>query len=373
MGEVEQLVSVQKEICNLYDDIIENAHLMGNPIWIMDKNCGVAQGSLTNRKGLVVRKNPGTEVKRDAPPSMPSYVKDIANDLKYDVQVISGVYDATRGERPTSVTSGVAIQALQESSQGRIRLKTQNLERVLADVGSMWIKRIQQFWITPRKIRVMGGEYTPNSEPILVQGQPVQFKEIDNDMVDGDYDVEILTGSSMAVNRSARLDQLLNMAQMPAEDGKPIIDRRTILENSEIDNADEIIKRFEQVAQQEQQAALTQQQQQIALQKEQADMAHEQEIDRMAMNNQAQSQAKQQDIQGKLALQSQNKDVQSDVGELDENMTVQELVAYLSTLSDEEVQAYIKKNPKVLVVLQNLNKLSRENSKGGKNSEIKKK
>ena len=50
---------------------------------------------------------------------MPAYIQNIINDLKYDIQVISGVFDATRGERPVSITSGVAIQALQDSSQGR--------------------------------------------------------------------------------------------------------------------------------------------------------------------------------------------------------------------------------------------------------------
>ncbi|MGL4330875.1 MAG: portal protein [Clostridium sp.] len=67
ISEVEQLLSMQRKICCIYDDIIENAHLMGNPMWIMDKNCGVAENSLSNRKGLIVRKNPGTDVRRNTP------------------------------------------------------------------------------------------------------------------------------------------------------------------------------------------------------------------------------------------------------------------------------------------------------------------
>lgn len=358
MGEVEPLMSIQKEICELYDDIIENAHLMGNPVWILDKNSGVAQGSLTNRKGLVVRKNPGTEVKREAPAGLPAYIQNIVNDLKYDVQVVSGVYDATRGERPTSITSGVAIQALQESSQGRIRLKTQDLETVLSDLGGMWVHRIQQFWKLPRTIRIMGGEYNQDvSEDTLVQGQPVKFEDVIGDEVDGDFDVEILTGSTMATNRSARLDQLMQMSQLMAEDGKPMIDRRTLLQNAEIDNVDEVIKRFEQQAQMEQEMAMQQQAQQMALQSQQADLAHQQELDRMRLNNEAQMMAKQMDIQGKIALQSQNKDVQSEVGELDENMSVEDLINYISMLSDEELQAYLKKNPKVITILNSLNNL----------------
>lgn len=357
MGEVEPLLSIEKEICELYDDIIENAHLMGNPIWLVDKNSGVAQGSLTNRKGLVVRKNPGTEVKREAPAGLPAYIQNIVNDLKYDVQVVSGVFDATRGERPVSITSGVAIQALQESSQGRIRLKTQELEAVLSDLGGMWVHRIQQFWKVPRTIRIMGGDYEENSEPILVQGQPVRFEDVIGDELDGDFDVEILTGSTMATNRSARLDQLMQMSQLVAEDGKPMIDRRTLLQNAEIDNVDEVIQRFAEQAEAEQIMQMQQQAQQVSLQSQQSDIAHQQELDRMQLNNEAQMMAKQMDIESKIALQNQDKGVLSEVGELDENMSIEELINYISILSEEELKAYIKKNPKVLTILNSLNNL----------------
>ena len=36
------------------------------------------------------------------------------------------------------------------------------------------------------------------------------------------------------------------MAQTPAEDGMPIADRRMVLEYSELENVDDIIKRFEE-------------------------------------------------------------------------------------------------------------------------------
>ena len=362
MSEVEVLVTIQKEICSLYNDVIDNAHLNGNAPWIIDKNSGVEKGSLTNDKGLVVRKNPGTEVRRETPPSMPAYIQNIINDLKYDVQVVSGVYDATRGERPASITSGVAIQALQDSSQGRIRLKTQNLEYLLTELGSMWVKYMQQFWTLPRTIRIMGGKYEPDSMPIMIEGQPISFKEVDKDMIDGDFDIEIKTGSTMAVNRSAKFEQILRMAQTPAEDGMPLVDRRIVLEYSELENVDDIIKRFDEQAQMNAEQARIEQERQANLQMQQQQLNHEQDIENMRMNQESQMEAKQMDIQGKMALQEQQNRLQSEVGSIDlENMTIEGLIAYLQTLSEDEIKELIKSQPEIIKVIQTLQQLSQNN------------
>lgn len=361
MSEVEVLTTIQKEICNLYNDVIDNAHLNGNAPWIIDKNSGVEKNSLTNDKGLVVRKNPGTEVRRENPPSMPAYIQNIINDLKYDVQVVSGVFDATRGERPASISSGVAIQALQDSSQGRIRLKTQNLEILLTELGSTWVKYMQQFWVTQRTIRIMGGAYEADSRPVIIDGKPVQFREIDKDLIDGDFDLEIKTGSTMAVNRSARFEQILRMAQTPAEDGMPLVDRKIVLEYSDLENVDDIIKRFDEQAQLQAQQAEAQQQMQANLQMQQQQLAHQQSIENMQMNSQAQMEAKQLDIEGKMALQKQSNELQSNIGNIDlDNMSIEEFIAYIQTLSEEELKELIKAQPEVLTVLTQLQKLIAE-------------
>lgn len=361
LSEVEMLVSIQKEICSLYNDVIDNAHLNGNAPWILDKNSGVEKGSLTNDKGLVVRKNPGTEVRRETPPPMPAYIQNIINDLKYDVQVVSGIFDATRGEKPASITSGVAIQALQDSSQGRIRLKTQNLEYLLADLGSMWLSRMQQFWKLPRTIRIMGGEYAPDSMPIIINGQPIQFKEVTSDMIDGDFDVEIKTGSTMAVNKSAKFEQILRMAQTPAEDGMPIADRRMVLEYSDLENVDDIIRRFDKQAKAQADEAMYQQEQQNQMTMQQQVNNHQQDLEKMEMNNQAQLQAKEMDIKGKMALQEQQNKLQSKEGKIDiENMSIQELLNYVQTLSEEELNELIKTQPEILKVLTQLQQLGME-------------
>lgn len=393
MSEVEELITIQTEMCNLYNSLIDNARLNGNPWVIKDKNSGVEASSLTNVPGLVVTKNPGSEVKRDAPPAMPSYIQQIIQDLKYDVQVVSGVFDATRGERPASITSGVAIQALQDSSQGRIRLKTQQLEYMLAELGSMWLSRMQQFWNVPRSIRIMGGQTSVDEVPLIIDGQPVQFKEVVRDEIDGDFDVVIQTGSTMPVNKSARLETVLQLAQTMAEDGMPVVDRRTIIEYCELDNAEDILRRFEEQAQRnaEEQAQQQANQQELMLLQEQNDLVN------LQMNQKSQMEAKQMDINakkeekmmdieanmqqkqvdqafqekqmsmeqqqastdgGQNALQDTGKTVESKVGSIDlETMTIEQLIQYVETLDEEQLQQLVQAQPEILEILQILEQL----------------
>ena len=74
----------------------------------------------------------------------------------------------------------------------------------------------------------------------------------------------------MPVNKNTRLQQLISLSQTPAEDGLPMVDRQTILENSELPNVEEILARFEAIKQQ--QAEQSQASQQSMLQEQQANI-----------------------------------------------------------------------------------------------------
>ena len=203
--------------------------------------------------------------------------------LKRDIEVISGVFDITRGERPASITSGVAINQLTQSAQSRIKLKMKYLENSLAELGSMWVNRIIQFWKLPRQLRVMVSikDFEQATNDMNMQGQqfavqpPVNgqvpiFTKLSGEEIDGDWDISVVGGSTMPVNKNTRLQQLISLSQTPAEDGLPMVDRQTILENSELPNVEEILARFEAIKQQ--QAEQSQASQQSMLQEQQANI-----------------------------------------------------------------------------------------------------
>lgn len=403
VGEIQNIISPQKYRTDVMNSIIENAGMMGNPVWIMDKNCGVEKNSLTNRRGLVVRKNPGTEVRRETPPAIPAYIKDIVNTLDADMEKISGVYDVLRGDKPVGVTAASAITALNEQAQGRIKLKVQTMESVIASLGGLWLSYMQQFWVTTRTVRVMGGNYEENElqDNMMMEqqeqqnvfnfnGKELSFQDVTKDDLDGDFDIEITAGSTMQQNKNARLQQLISLAQTPAEDGLPMIDRKTLLENSGIDNIMDVIRHFEtkaqqqeqmQMQQQEQQAQLSQQQQQMK-QEEKAmelQMKQENEMQKLQMTQEFNMQNKQVDkeldTQSKvedLMLQPQaqeegeepNKETTSNTENVQEEGIDEEgremlmaIVEQLKQMSPEEVEELAQREPKVAQLLQILSEL----------------
>lgn len=242
-GEIEQLLSPQTYINDLMNQIIDNAKLTANMPWVIDKNSGIGKGQLTNRPGLIIRKNPGSEVKRLQPLPMPSYVAEMVETLKRDIEVISGIHDVTQGRKPGSISAASAIIALQEAAQARIRLKVKLMEQTLGEMGKTWYNRIKQFWIVNRYIRF-------ENEEGQIESKPVAPKDLE-----ADVDFVIVAGSTMPTNKSAMLDLMIRLAQTQAEDGLPMVDRETVLQYTNVPDKKKIIQRFMQLTGQMQQEA----------------------------------------------------------------------------------------------------------------------
>lgn len=368
MGEVEQLLSPQLNVNQLINQVLDNAKMTANSQWIMDKNAGVDTKKLTNRPGLIIKKNPGTEVRREQPGQIPAYIQNTIEVLKRDIEVISGVFDVTRGEKPSGITAGVAINQLTESAQARIKLKIQLLEFALADLGSMWVSRIKQFWKMPRQMRVMMTyrdiKEQERQQQMMMQGQmmgnaqqmqdfalndeenqpiinldterPV-FTSLSGDEIDGDWDIYVVGGSTMPVNKNARLQQYVQLAQTPAEDGKPMIDRKTVLSVSEIPNVEEILERFNVQEQKEQQ---------MAEQQRQTELNNNMEQQMMAMMQQQASQQPQMQAQGQGGQMPQQG--QGDSMEIpEEGQKIEQLLDMLEQLPPEAREQLFEQYPEL--------------------------
>ncbi len=347
MGEVEHIISPQKYANEVVNVILDSARLMSNQVWVMDKNSGVAKNSLSNRMGLIVRKNPGTTVERLSPPPMPAYLQNIATLMRQDVEHISGVYDVTRGERPSGITAASAIQALTEQAQGRIKLKVQALEEMLSELGCMWVNRIRQFWQTERNIRILGEDYKPT------------FVGVDKEMVDGDWDIVVVAGATMPVNKAARFQQLIQLAQTQAEDQLPMVDRKTLLENSEIPDVKAILQRFDEIKQgqqqqqeQAQQQAMQAQQEQNAIQMQEKQL----ELQQKAELEMTKATMKQEAEERKLAMthemQLQDGQMEEEKANSEEQQAqVMELIEMIQEMTPEQLAQFVQEHPEVQELL----------------------
>jgi hypothetical protein len=373
-GEVKWLLSPQEYINDLNNQIIDNARNTANMPWIIDKNAGIPKGSLTNRPGLVIRKNPGSEVKRDTPPSMPMYVSERIESLKMDIEVISGVHDVTRGQTPTGIESGSAIMALQEAAQTRIRLKLQLHELSLGDVGTEWLARIKQFWKFNRVIPVpvekrpqqiaQPGMMSPQlgmQTPGTPQQQQYDFISIEQDkQLAQSYRVKVVGSSTMQTNNNAMLDLMIRLAQTPMEDGMPLVTRASVLDFIPKVNKDQILQHFEEMRQQQ---MMMQQQAMMS----QDGMSQIQGIlgglneQVMGINNelggvkQRFAQQDQKDAEDKLKSQGYDMGMKEAMAMQQQQQSAgglpPELMEQLQSMSDQELSQFLQQNPEVAGML----------------------
>lgn len=246
-GEAKRLLSPQTQMNELNNAIIDNAKSSANMPWIVDKNAGIPKGKITNRPGLIIRKNPGSEVRREQPPSMPAYLQNIIENFKYDIEQISGVHDSLKGNSEKGVYTAQGILSLQEAAQARVRIKTNDLEIALAEIGVKIYSRNKQFWTEDTWVNKLGED----RKPIYMQ--------IKRDTFDEDFEIRIQAGSTSPTNKSAMFDLMIRMAQTPAEDALPMVDRQAVLQYMPGFDSKAILERMEQINQQGQEKQINEQ------------------------------------------------------------------------------------------------------------------
>ncbi|MEW6171865.1 MAG: hypothetical protein AB1510_02180 [Bacillota bacterium] len=226
ISEVEQLTPIQNALDDLIRRVLDNAALTGNMQWILDQESGVDPETLTNQPGLIVRKNKGTEVRREKPPEMAAYIMQLLTLLPTWGETVSGVHDVTQGRRPQGITAAAAIAELQEAGQARIRLKNRSMEKTVKDLGELIKSRVMQFYPPGRIIRVVGKD------------KQVQFIPFDPRNIKGDFDVLVEAGSSLPVSKAGKYNQATFLFE------KGAIDAQALLEAVEWPNREEVLQRM---------------------------------------------------------------------------------------------------------------------------------
>lgn len=203
MGIIEQLkkvnVAFNKTLCQISDILNYTA----NPILVIESNSGVDKTKVTNRPGNIITVREGSKVYWLSAPQIESGVFDLLTIYQRMIEIVSGSSDVTQGRKPTGITAGRAIQALQDAAQTRVRLLIRNMESSLANMGMQEVALLQQYYTDEKSIRI--------TQPDR-QGEVVKINELTpdgkiNDVSAGKYDIEIVTGSTMPKNKLARFEE----------------------------------------------------------------------------------------------------------------------------------------------------------------------
>lgn len=269
VSEVEQLESPQRVFNKLLNASLEVLNLMGNPVWIVDTASGVDPQHLVNRTGLVVEKEPGSEVRRESGVQLSGSALSLIDRMETWFNNVAGTTDVSRGQTPGSVTAASAIEQLQEAARTRVRQKQRNLDGFIRDLGRQYSEIVLENYSKPRVFRVTNDEGSTEffrfsigrderatddgmTEDKIATIQRFAEGEIDgNDVVlektpirmklaGASFDVRVNTGSTLPFTTADKEQKALNLFD------REVIDAEELLSVMDYPNREEILERVKQ-------------------------------------------------------------------------------------------------------------------------------
>jgi len=251
-GEIQKLTRLNEAIDRSGDGFVRNFLLNNNTVVIGDADAldPSQWGNLTNLEGLVIKKRPGRELRREPPPVLPPEFAQIPAQLIELGSMLTGMREVTQGVRPGGTTSGVAIEGLQASALTLVRRVARNLEATLSGVGQKLVSRIFQFYDKDRVMMMLGETEAWKQYAFLRDGllkelrtgsngnllPPEDFRKRLNNAF-RDFRFLIRPGSSLAASRIQRGLQAVNLFQLG------LIDDEEVLRTVEWPNRDEVLQR----------------------------------------------------------------------------------------------------------------------------------
>ncbi len=234
----------QQLLNKLVEVLVENAMLMNNAIWICDQNAFPADdspkgwGQLTNAPGAIVKKRPGTEVRREYPGGVSTASMGLVTHLEQFIEGKGGGLPEilTRG-KAGQMQSGIGAEALQTSASAMIRLKARALESLIQRVGQKCISRVFQFYTNDRVFHVRGEgdefkEYVFIRKHLTDALEPEALRDAHRD-----FRFRVSPGSSLSMTKIQKGLVAVQLFQMGA------IDRQAVLETIEFPDWKNVLER----------------------------------------------------------------------------------------------------------------------------------
>jgi hypothetical protein len=252
---VSPLIGKQREMNKAHQLMIHNASLGSSLRWLHE------EGSIdtdyweqySSAPGALLPVRPGAMAPTPVQPApLSNAFFGIVNEGKQDMEYLAGIYGAMQGDTSAQHETYRGMLAMDEYGTRRVKQWMKNsIEPALKRLGQVVAQYSQATYTGHKVFRVV----QPNniSEEKQVEINVPMYNDLGeaigkfNDYGSSKFDIRVISGSTLPINRWAYLDELKQYMQMG------VIDDIALLSETDIKNKESIVKRKSMYSQMQQQ------------------------------------------------------------------------------------------------------------------------
>lgn len=149
----------QKDIDLISQAVVSNAVVNATPRWFSRADGGINEEEAADLTKPFIHYSGSLNTENLIPvqnPQLPGGTVDVLQMKIDELKFVTGNADVNNGSTPTGVTAASAIASLQEQSGRASRDSNKSAYRAYAELVTMVIERIRQFYDKPRQFRIVG-------------------------------------------------------------------------------------------------------------------------------------------------------------------------------------------------------------------------
>jgi hypothetical protein len=242
---VSPLIGKQQEINKAHQIMVHNASLGSSLRWMYEEGSIDAElwEKYSSSPGALLPIRPGVERPTPVMPApLSSAFFSIVQQGKSDMEYLAGIYSSMMGDSSQAGETYRGMLALDEYGTRRIKQwMTTSIEPALRQLGKIVLQFSQSTYTAYKRFRLIQASGISETEereinvPIYNDMGEAIGKSMDIDTLK--YDVRVVQGSTMPVNRWAYLEELKQLMQLG------VVDDIAVLAETDIKNKESIVKR----------------------------------------------------------------------------------------------------------------------------------
>ncbi len=196
---VTSMIPIATEYNKTISQITEIKNLTSKPKWIAYKESKLPATSITSEPGEVLEPKYVPNVPPPMPvpaPTIPAYVPNMLERGDKDMENTASIHEVSKGSTPPGVSSGVAVQFLQEQDQTVFGPVISRFETKEGEAGTYELEIVKERYKEPRLLKIVG----KNNEIEILD-----FMATD----DMPTDVEVQSGSALPRSITAKQQRVI--------------------------------------------------------------------------------------------------------------------------------------------------------------------